>query len=559
MALFLLALPAALRAQSWQRALALASVPGTGLTFCNTTCYDVAGNVVVAGSFGGTLTLGSFTLNSAGNRDIFVARLNPAGQWVQAVRAGGEGDDGASALLLLPSGELAVGGGINGTSVTFGSRTLSTSNGKSDAFVARLNPAGEWTQVVQAGSYGDEGISALTLDAAGQIVTAGSFDSDAVTFGSFTVTRTPSDPRASIYPDLFAARLNPAGQWTQAISCQGSFYESVTSLAAYPDGSVLVAGQYGGTFTMGNVRFTDASTPFSNIFLGRLGMDGKWSEATSLGGPNTESIGQMALDAAGNVTVVGSFRSPKLTIGGTTLVNADPANTDTGYSNTSDIFVARRNTAGQWTQAVRAGGLGNEENPRLVLGANGAVTVAGSFSSPSLALGAFTLTNAAAPDPTADIFVAQLDAAGTWVSALGAGGADKQFVNALVADGRGGGVMVGYSQGPTVTFGSTTVGSSNSFYGLVAQFNGVVSATKATAPAEVFTLVPNPAITQARLIWPQATAAPRSVQLLDGLGREVRRQLLPARATTATLDVAGLAPGLYLVRCGAAVTRLVVE
>ena len=58
------------------------------------------------------------------------------------------------------------------------------------------------------------------------------------------------------------------------------------------------------------------------------------------------------------------------------------------------------------------------------------------------------------------------------------------------------------------------------------------------------------------LSWAAASAATRPVQLFDALGREVRHQLLPARTRAATLDVAGLAPGLYVVRCGPAASRL---
>ncbi|MBO2008781.1 T9SS type A sorting domain-containing protein [Hymenobacter negativus] len=78
-------------------------------------------------------------------------------------------------------------------------------------------------------------------------------------------------------------------------------------------------------------------------------------------------------------------------------------------------------------------------------------------------------------------------------------------------------------------------------------------------PAEIFTLAPNPATARVRLAWPEASAAARPVQVLDGLGRQVRQLELPARATTATLETDGLAPGIYLVRCGAALGRLVVE
>ncbi|UOQ72965.1 hypothetical protein [Hymenobacter cellulosilyticus] len=198
--LLLVGAPGVLQAQSWERVMALAATPSSEFTFCNTTCYDAAGNLVVAGSFGGSLTLGSFTLTSAGKRDIFVARLSPAGQWTQAVRAGGTGDDGATALLLLPGGELAVASSFE-NSLTLGSSML-TSAGKRDIFVARLSPAGQWTQAVRAGGSEDDGISALSLDAAAQLVAVGSFVSPTVTFGTFILQNTirPTNPLVTLTP-----------------------------------------------------------------------------------------------------------------------------------------------------------------------------------------------------------------------------------------------------------------------------------------------------------------------------------------------------------------------
>ena len=47
--------------------------------------------------------------------------------------------------------------------------------------------------------------------------------------------------------------------------------------------------------------------------------------------------------------------------------------------------------------------------------------------------------------------------------------------------------------------------------------------------------------------------------MTDALNRVVRRAALPAQATALTLDVTGLAPGVYTVRCAAATARLLVE
>ncbi|WP_210520328.1 T9SS type A sorting domain-containing protein [Hymenobacter terricola] len=71
-------------------------------------------------------------------------------------------------------------------------------------------------------------------------------------------------------------------------------------------------------------------------------------------------------------------------------------------------------------------------------------------------------------------------------------------------------------------------------------------------------LYPNPAHHSVVLTLPAAAVA-RPVQLIDALGRTIRTLALPANATEATLDLTGLSTGMYVVRCGLAAERLVVE
>lgn len=208
---------------------------------------------------------------------------------------------------------------------------------------------------------------------------------------------------------------------------------------------------------------------------------------------------------------------------------------------------------------MRLGGTGNEEVQDFKVEPTGTLTLVGMFRGAGFSLGSFTLPSSEPTTSNNDLFVAQLDANGTWVSAAAAGGPGDQAAYQVVTDSRGGATITATSLAGAVSFGPTTLTTPNFVTGLVGQLGGLVMTNRAPAPAEVFSLVPNPATTQTRLTWPAATAAQRPVQVLDGLGREVRRQVLPAHATTATLDVAGLPAGLYLVRCGAAVTRLVVE
>ncbi len=137
-------IPALTNAQSWQWASAPTAIVDPGGTSAQGgsrtagIALDAAGNTVVVGSFYGSITLGSTTLTSAGYSDIFVARISPSSQWLQATRAGGPGSDVASAAISDAAGNITL-TGICSNLAAFGSNTLvSSSSNYSMVFVARL-------------------------------------------------------------------------------------------------------------------------------------------------------------------------------------------------------------------------------------------------------------------------------------------------------------------------------------------------------------------------------------------------------------------------------------
>lgn len=94
--------------------------------------------------------------------------------------------------------------------------------------------------------------------------------------------------------------------------------------------------------------------------------------------------------------------------------------------------------------------------------------------------------------------------------------------------------------------------------GLARLTNTLLAAQPALPAAPALDLFPNPAHHRATLRLP-AAPTPRPAQLLDALGRPVRAFTVPAHATETAVDVAGLPAGVYVLRCGTASRRLVVE
>src|ERR1043166_7136006 len=81
---------------------------------------DALGNSYTTGGFNGTVDFdpgpGTFNLTSAGSRDIFICKLNAAGNFVWARAMGGAANnDDAFAIALDGSGNVYTTGFFNGT------------------------------------------------------------------------------------------------------------------------------------------------------------------------------------------------------------------------------------------------------------------------------------------------------------------------------------------------------------------------------------------------------------------------------------------------------------
>ncbi len=227
---------------------------------------DGTGNMYVTGSFEGVVIFGSHTLSASGNDndyDIFVAKLDPDGNWLWAIQAGGLFSDWGYSIALDNAGNIYMTGWFAGTA-TFGSHTLIASGDENDIFVAKLDANGNWLWVIQAeGEYGyNSSGSDIDIDSAGNVYVVGTFEGTA-TFGSNTLT-------AGGVRDAFVAKLNANGHWLWAIQAEGDLGSRTTGSGIDLDsaGNVYVIGSVGGTATFGNHTLT--ASGISDIFVAKL-------------------------------------------------------------------------------------------------------------------------------------------------------------------------------------------------------------------------------------------------------------------------------------------------
>ena len=567
LAIFLLAsrLPVAAQAPAWQsaRAVAVATAAATNnFSIVRATAIDAAGNVYLAGSFANSVVLGTTTLTSLGDFDVFVTKFNPAtNQFVWAQRAGGAGSENATALAVSGT-SVYVAGGFRSPAAVFGSTTLTNAANTNfdDVFVAKLTdagPSGSFAWAQRAGGAGSDFATALAVSGT-SIYVAGSFDGPTAGFGAATLAN--AGPRGSY--DVFVAKLTDAGltgsfAWAQRAG--GTSFDVATALGVSGT-SVYVAGSFAGTTaSFGSTTLTSAgSTGSYDVFVAKLtdaGPTGSFAWAQRAGGTEGDQANALAVSGT-SVYVAGSFISPAAGFGPATLANAGPANT-------ADVFAAKLTDAGptgSFVWAQRAGGTGTEWPDALAVSGT-SVFVAGRFASPTTGFGPATLANAG-PANTTDVFVAKLTDAGpsgSFAWAQRAGGTEGDEATALAVSGTSVYVAGGFVS-PTAGFGPVTLTNPNpnTYLGFLAALTDPTLTSTATAPPrEPAALFPNPARRTATLRLPAGTPAV-PLTLTDALGRAVRRYPAPAGPETA-LDLGGLPAGLYLLRGAGPAQRLAVE
>lgn len=637
---------------------------------------DASNNVLVTGTMSNTLTLGAQTLTSAGGSDLLLARYSASGALLGASREGGTNNETGVALCATPANGLVVVGSTESSSLTVGSTSLPSSGGTRDVLVVAYGATGNVSFARRLSSGGgQDAVSAVVVDAQGNTYVAGTFANN---------TRLGSVSLAAARQEVFVAKYSPAGTVLWARQLSSPLPVQTGGLALDAAGNAYVAGAFVGTLSTGTSFLSSAGgSNDTDAFLLKYDPQGTVLWARSAGGGSFDAVRDVAVSAAGEVTIAGNSASATASFGGYTVPGVS--------GSIGTIFLARYDAAGtaQWARSFQPASPGaNSYVLGLAVDGQGNSGLTGYFFG-SIGFGPTVLTSGqltqntafvAKCDPTGNIlwarqaqhptatatassysygiafdptgnavitgfcyeatafgpttlvptgfygqFLTKYDAAGTVQWARQSSGTGSTIGYAVTADAAGHFYLAGAYVGPT-TFGPLTLPTSNSTTGYLIRYDGLgnpvwvanatpntggVSTVRALAPgpnhslsvvgtytnfvqftprpnlvasespgndffvarlegATLLTsrpalaatpadLYPNPAHEAATLRLPAPFSHPEPVRILDPLGREVRRQAVPAQARQVALNLTGLAAGLYIVRCGTTSQQLVVE
>ncbi len=397
-------------------------IGGTDIETGRSIAVDAAGNSYTTGQFRGTVDFdpgpGTALVTTLGVEDIFITKLDNAGNYVWNRRIGSATSEYSYSIALDPSGNIYITGQFAG-SVDFdpgaGVATL-TSLGSWDAYVLKLDVSGNFVWARRFGSTLADIGRTVTADAAGNVYTTGTYTG--------TVDFDPGAGTSNLVAvgglDVFISKLDAAGNFVWAQSVGGTGAEEGRGLIVDGTGNVFLCGYFAATadFDPGAGTFNLTSAGSNDIYLVKLNSAGTFVWAVSMGGTLSDAAVSIALDAVGNIQMGGSFN-------GTADFDPGVGVNNLTSAGAADMFVLKLNATGSLIWVTRTGGTGDDNANQIVLDPLDNVYIGGGFNATvDFDPGAGTVNLVSSGG--FDISIAKLDASGNYLWAVRMGGISNE-------------------------------------------------------------------------------------------------------------------------------------
>lgn len=406
------------------------SVGGISYDNARSLVTDAAGNIYVTGTFQDTVDFdpgpGTYNMVSNGPMDIYLLKLDAAGDFVWARQIGGNNysplgwwfapPDEAKAIALDSFGHVLI-CGVVGDTVDFdpGPDVFNLYlNGLWDAFVLQLDTAGNFVWAKAVGSSQHDYAADLACDAAGNVYVTGAFK------GEVDFDPGPGIANLSAGLDIFVLKLDINGNYVWASQLYGIDPESKTITVdtwgnAYVGGTSTVgappSATWGGAGPALTVWKLDASGTMAWVY-----------QPDDFGDPN-DAPEDIVFDPAGNVYVCG------WSMGNIDFESDHGLDSFFIVKGPTDMFILKLDTGANLIWAKVLGGVSNDQAFGIDLDQVGNVYVSGYFTDTvdfDPGPGQATLIGTADVNAS-DAFIMKLDAAGNYKWAYGTGGADFEW------------------------------------------------------------------------------------------------------------------------------------
>jgi Secretion system C-terminal sorting domain len=344
----------------------------------NSIAIDDQNNVYISGEYDGNIDFDNNDeigqLNSVGQADSFLLKLDSNGEFVWVKNIGGAYNEYNAIVSIGDAGDIFVSGTFYmSISIEVGNETISLSNeGNRDIFVLKSDSNGEFEWIKQISGQFSLQANAIQVDEYENIYLTGLF-----------VGVVDFDPSSEDYLvsgdwnfDFFIVKLDPNGNflWVYTLA-DGGDMDYGNSLALDGMGNVYVTGGYGGIIDFDSGPNTNLGFSFGerDLFIMKLTDLGSFQWFKSIGSTGLDFAKSIGIDSTGKIYLTGSFSE---------TVDFNPGNDVFNLTSLGDldIFVASMDTDGNLLWATRAGGSSEDIGIALAADRYCKVSVTGFFT-----------------------------------------------------------------------------------------------------------------------------------------------------------------------------------
>jgi hypothetical protein len=282
--------------------------------------------------------------------------------------------------------------------------------GDRDIFISKLNASGNLVWAKRIGKNGSDHSHSIAVDDSGNVYITGSFSGSAVDF----------DPGAGVYPlssagahDTYILKLDAAGNFAWVKQFGAATTDNGMSITIDKAGYIYTTGYFGAACDFDPGAGVHTLSPYGTFVL-KLDAGGNFKWAENIG--DNAYPHSIKTDRHGNVYTAGAF-------GLTCDFDPDTSSYSLTSFGSSDIFVSKLDSSGNFIWAKQMGGTADEVANGVAVDTSGNVYLTGTFQAtcdfdPGAA--SFPLT---AAGTYWDIFIEKLDVNGDFLWAFGMGGA----------------------------------------------------------------------------------------------------------------------------------------
>ncbi|MDL2262053.1 T9SS type B sorting domain-containing protein [Bacteroidales bacterium OttesenSCG-928-I21] len=254
----------------------------------NDITTDAEGNIYITGAFSDDFSFQSTTTTSKGRKDFFVAKLNIDGNLIWLKTGGGVENDFGTGVTVDDFGNIFVVGTYNGN-VSFDEHTLNSS-GNDDIFFIKYSPYGDIIWIKKFGGPQKETSGGICVDNQNNIIFTGSYQIY-INFDGRVIFSNGG-------MDMFVVKFDNNGSiiW---VGEHGSPSNDVgIDVATDNNQNIFVIGEFYQTISFDSHSTT--SNGGKDVFLAKLNSAGDAQWVKKAGTSNDDAAGSVAIDPSGN-------------------------------------------------------------------------------------------------------------------------------------------------------------------------------------------------------------------------------------------------------------------